>query len=141
MGNLSRIGDGQPVDEDFLNDIVDEVNNLSDIVWADQGALVWNGKTDAFNDVANYKIVGGQGSARFDGSGISTRANFTFGGIKFTKTPLVFIQAQATRNMISTVIRKDGDSCEVSFQISNGGRPPNSGYTVQYSWIAFGPTA
>lgn len=141
MGDLNRLGDGQPLDTNFLNEIVDSVNNLADIVWADQGSLIWFGQTDAFNDVAKFRIVGGSGNVKFNGKSLWQQTTFTYGGMKFTKTPLVFIQVAAARGTISTVSKKDGDSCSVWFGVVDGGKPPKSGYLVTYNWIAFGPTA
>lgn len=140
MGNLNRLGDGEPVDQDFLNDIVDGVNNLSDIVWADQGALIWNGQTDGFNNIAKFRIASGVGSAKFDGKGYYTKANFSYGGLRFSQSPTIFIQTRCTRHATSTITKQDGSTCEVYFHISDGGRQPKSGATVAFNWLAFGPT-
>jgi hypothetical protein len=59
MGDLSRLGDGESLDQDFINQIIDSVNKLSDVVAADQAALIWKGQHDAFSEIAKFRIVGG----------------------------------------------------------------------------------
>jgi hypothetical protein len=140
MGDLSRLGDGEPLDQDFVNAVVDNVNNLSDIVWADQGALIWKGQTDAFNAVAKFRIVGGEGTVKFDGKSIWAASNLSY-GVKFTQTPVLIVTPVARIAMSTTIEKKDGSTAKVWFQRQDNNRAPNAGWAFGYSWIAFGPTA
>jgi hypothetical protein len=138
---IARIGDGQPVDDDKINELIDTINELRKIVWADQGALVWNGKTDGFDGTAKYRIVSGSGYAQFNGKSTYVAKHLPFGGVKFTLHPTLFIQPHFSRQCTATVVSKDGDSAEVYFHVSDGGRPPSAKHRVYFSWLAFGPTA
>jgi hypothetical protein len=141
MGNLSRLGDGESADKDFLNDIVDGVNGLSDIVWADQGALIWNGQTDSFNNIAKFRIVSGEGRIVFDGKKNYQQVNFTYNGLKFTQAPHVFIQPIAADFVVSTITSVNTDSCWVGFQSNTREKYTKKGMAVKFTWLAFGPTA
>lgn len=141
MGLVSRLGDGQPVDKDKFNELIDAINKVSDIVWADQGALIWNGATDSFDDVAKYRIVSGTALVKFNGKSYYALGSINYGGVKFTQIPTVFFQPYGARHSSVSITKKDGSSCQMRLQVSDGGGVPTSGATFNVAWMAFGPTA